>query len=263
MKSYKDKMILITGASSGIGKAFAIGLAERGAHLIITARSESKLNELAANLRNKYNIKVHVIVLDLSKHDGPRMLYENIKKQGLSIDVLINNAGFGKWTEFMDVSYETYQEMINLNINALVGLTHLFVPDLLQKTESGIINIASTGSFQAVPYIAVYCASKAFVLSFSEALYGEYSKTGLSVLALCPGNTASEFQSIANANVNGLRIDTAETVVENGLNALLKRKSYKIVGLDNYISALSTRILPRKLLIKIVGNMMGSRVKKK
>lgn len=261
MKNLKGKTALVTGASSGIGKAFAIELAKKGVHLIITARSENKLQQLADEIRSEYNVEVQVIPGDLSLKDTPELIFKTVTEKGWEPDILVNNAGFGKWSGFLDTGRETYDEMLMLNINALVKLTHLFIPAMLKNKAGGVINIASTGAFQPCPYIAVYCASKAFVLSFSEALYGEYHQKGVTVTVVCPGNTATGFQETAGADTSGMPSDTPQKVAIEGVEAFMKGKNYKINGVSNYLQSFLPRILPRKTVIGIVGNMMRGRVK--
>lgn len=260
MKSFKGTTALITGASSGIGEAFARGLAARHANLILTARSEDKLDRLAKALSEEHGISVHVIPGDLSREDTPLRLYDQVRDKGLSVALLINNAGFGKWGHFLAEDYKTYQEMLRLNVNSLVALTYLFIPEMLKKGNGGVINVASTAAFQPVPYIATYSASKAFVLSFSEALYGEYQKQGLTILALCPGFTSTNFFAEAHADTSGLSFETPEKVAEAGLNAFSKGQNYHISGTSNYMQSILPRILPRRLAIKVVGNMFKTRV---
>lgn len=257
---FAGSSVLVTGASSGIGEAFARSLAKRGANLILTARSEDKLNLLADELRKTHRVSVHVFSVDLILPDAPQRLFENIKASGLSVDVLVNNAGFGKWAHFLGESMDTYERMLSLNINALVKLTYLCLPDMLAQGKGGVINVASTAAFQPVPYIAVYSASKAFVLSFTEALAGEYREHGIRILALCPGATDTNFNSIANVNTAGTHFATPEAVAEAGLNAYLQDKSYLVQGCKNYLTSLLPRILPRARVIKIVANMFKSKV---
>ena len=260
MKSINGKVALVTGASSGIGKAFAYKLAEMGAILVLTARREDKLKELALKLNTLYKAKVYVFSADLSKKEAPQQLYNQILNSGLTIDLLINNAGYGKWTNFLDETIEEYDDMLELNINAVVKLTHLFIPAMLKKGSGGVINVASTGALQPCPYVGVYCASKSFVLAFSEALYGEYHKKGLTITALCPGNTSTGFQSIAKANTQGMSADLPDTVAEAGIKSLLKGKSFKIVGFANYLTSFVPRFFPRKTVINIVSKMMYKKV---
>lgn len=260
MKTIKNKTAFITGASSGIGEAFAYELAKQGANLILTARSEDKLQVIARKITKEYNVKVTVLTGDLLQKETPQKLYNQIKQAELSVDLLVNNAGFGKWVNFLDESIEDYEDMIEINVNALVKLCHLVLPDMLKKGDCGIINVASTGALQPCPYFAVYCASKSFVLDFSEALQGEYSKHGITITALCPGNTTTGFQSVAKANTKGMAADTPETVAKQGISTLLKNKSFKIVGTANYLQSFLPRVLPRKTMIDIVSKMMNGKV---
>ncbi len=260
MTSFKGTTALITGASSGIGEALAHRLAARGSNLILTARSKDKLNKLAKDLSDKHGITVHVIPGDLSLAETPQHIYDQVKGKGLSVDLLINNAGFGKWGHFLAEENETYQEMIHLNVNSLVGLTHLFIPDMLKKGYGGVINVASTAAFQPVPYIATYSATKSFVLNFSEALWGEYKKQGLTVLALCPGYTSTNFFAEAHADTSGISFETPETVAEAGLNAFLKGKSFYVSGRGNYLNTFLSRLLPREIVVKMVAGMFGKRI---
>lgn len=257
---FEGATVLITGASSGIGEAFAHNLAKRGANLILAARSQDKLGLVADELREKYRISVHVFPMDLILPDAPQQLFERIKASGLSVDVLINNAGFGKWAHFLGESLDTYAQMLSLNIDALVKLTYLCVPDMLAHGKGGVINVASTAAFQPAPYIAVYSASKAFVLSFTEALAGEYQERGVRFLALCPGNTTTNFIATANANTAGMSFATPEKVAEAGLTAFVKGKSYLVHGRMNYLTSLLPRILSRAAVIRVVAGMFKNRV---
>lgn len=260
IKVFEGTTVLVTGASSGIGEAFARNLAKRGAKLILTARSEDKLALIADELREKYRISVHAFPVDLILSDAPQQLFERIKASGLSVDVLVNNAGFGKWAHFLGESLDTYERMLSLNINALVRLTYLCVPDMLAHGKGGVINVASTAAFQPAPYIAIYSASKSFVLSFTEALAGEYRERGVRFMALCPGNTATNFMSTANANTTGMPFATPEEVAEAGLSAFVKGKSYLVHGRMNYLTSLLPRILSRAAVIRVVAGMFKNRV---
>lgn len=259
-KVFEGTTVLVTGASSGIGEAFARSLAKRGANLILAARSEDKLARIADELREKNRISVHVFPVDLILPDAPQHLFERIKASGLSVDVLVNNAGFGKWAHFLGESMDTYDQMLSLNINALVKLTYLCIPDILTHGKGGVINVASTAAFQPVPYIAVYSASKTFVLSFTEALSEEYRGRGICFLALCPGATDTNFNAIAKANTTGMSSDTPEEVAEAGLNAFVKGKSYHVHGRANYLTSLLPRILSRAAVTRIVAGMFKNRV---
>lgn len=260
MKNLTGKTALITGASSGIGEAFAHELAKQGMNLVLTARSHQKLVSLASYLSKTYAIKTYVVAADLTDPKTPQYIYNFLQTNELGIDLLINNAGFGKWTHFLDENDQTYAQMLELNINAVVKLSHLLLPDMLTKGEGGIINVASTGAFQPCPYIAVYAASKAFVLSFSEALYGEYSKKGITVTALCPGNTETGFQKTANADTRSMASESAEAVAKLGLKAFMDDKNFIVTGVSNYFQSFIPRLLPRKKVINIVEKIMFKRI---
>lgn len=261
MEYFKGATVLITGASSGIGKEFAINLASKGVNLIITARSESVLHELAEVLQRKYsNIWVKVIVADLSQAGEAKQLYSDIVAMDLSVDYLINNAGFGKWGTFLGESFETYHKMLMLNINALVELSYLFLPAMIAKNSGGIINVASTAAFQAIPYQGIYAASKAFVLSFSEALSGELLETNVRVMALCPGGTESKFMSVANADTTGMKLHSADVVVKLALMAFVKNRIYMVPGKVNHLMSLVPRLFTRKKSVLIVANMFKDKV---
>ena len=275
MSIFKGKTVLITGASSGIGRAFAQKFAALGANLIITARSVERLTEVANHARDAFGCKVNVIGIDLSKASAASQLMMEIRKRQLSVDILVNNAGFGKWSEFLSVDATTYQQMLQLNINAVVELTQLVLPEMLAKGSGGIINVASTAAFVPVPYSAVYSATKAFVLSFSEALYGEYHSRGIQITALCPGGTETQFSDVARsidraeekgpvlrpAGTKTAIMDSPEFVAEVGINAFSIGKPYVISGRKNYLTPLMARILPRKTVINAVGNMFKSLAK--
>jgi uncharacterized protein len=260
-KVFDGVTVLVTGASSGIGEALARNLAKRGASIVLTARSEDKLARIADEFREKYGIAVHAFPVDLVMPGAPQELFERIKASGLTIDVLINNAGFGKWTHFLGESLDTYERMLALNIDALVKLTFLYIPEIVARGKGGVINVASSAAFQPIPYQAVYAASKSFVLSFTEALAGEYRQRGVRFLALCPGNTATNFMSTANADTTGMPFSTPEEVAEAGLNAFAKGKSYHIHGRANYLTSLLPRVLSRDAVIKIVAGMFKNRVR--
>lgn len=256
MDRYQNKTILITGASSGIGQAFARLLADESANLILTARSEKKLQELASELSDKNGIGTHVFPGDLSLQQTPANLFKQIQKAGLTVDVVINNAGFGKWGHFESVDRATYQEMCNLNINAVVALTHLFLPGMLQKGDGGFINVASTAAFQPVSFLAMYSATKSFVLYFSEALWAEYKDKGITVTCLCPGATESNFHQRANANPDKLKsLEPAEKVAKLGLKAFLKGRPTVISGFKNYLLANTIRFVPRKRVAQVTAGM--------
>lgn len=252
MNNISGKTVLITGASSGIGRSFAYQCAQKWAHLIIVSRTESVLLDMAWDIHSKYSVSVEVIVGDLSQKETPQMIFDEVEKRGLSVDILVNNAGFGKWVSFLSQKVETYQEMITLNIASLVTLTHLFLPKMLEKKSGGIINVASIAAFFPCPYISVYGATKAFVLSFTEALAGEYNESGVKIMALCPGNTETGFQKIAQVDLKGEMVESADQVVKNALGAYEKGKIFIVSGWSNKILTSLPRFLSRSWILKII-----------
>ncbi len=257
MSEWKHKTVLITGASYGIGEAFAKRLAADGAQLILTARSQERLETLAAQLRSQHGVAVKLICADLANATGAREIFEEVERANLSVDLLINNAGFGALGEFAELSLPRQLEMIQVNVTALVELTHLFLQPMQARRSGAILNVASTAAFQAIPYFAVYAATKAFVLSFSEALREECQPYDIRVLALCPGSTATNFQEVAGSQrINGPRFtQTSEQVVEAGLTALAQGRSFVISGLTNKVQTHLERFVPRAMVTKMAGKI--------
>jgi short-subunit dehydrogenase len=256
-----NSTILVTGASSGIGKEFSKQLAARGANLILTARTHNDLVALANELESKHkNIWVKVIPANLTDKEAPKRLYDSITNMGLSVEYLVNSAGFGKFNEFSGESFNTYQNMLTLNITALVELVHLCLPSMKAKNNGGIINVASTGSFQPLPYQAVYGASKSFVLSFSEALSGELLDSNVRVMALCPGATESRFMKEANANTSDMTLAPANKVVDTALKAFDNNKMVIVTGYSNYFGSLIPRFISRKAAVKVIVKMFKENV---
>ncbi len=252
------KIALITGASSGIGKALAENFAQDGYDVILAARSVSKMESQAADLKDRYNITATVIAADLESSAGATKLYEEIENRGFRLSALANNAGYGTFGEFKDSTLQSELAMMQINMNTVVVLTKLFMPDLL-ATKGKIINTASTAAFQPGPYMAVYYATKAFVLSFSEAIAAELEGTGVTVTALCPGPTASGFQDKADMHASALvknkNLPTAETVSALGYRAMQRGQRVYIPGLINWLMVQSLRFTPRSLVTKIVKAM--------
>jgi len=259
MKLQKGRRALVTGASSGIGLAFAEALAARGLDLVLVARSADKLHDLATRLVRDHHVQVEVLVFDLGQPGAPRKVFDGVRNRGWNIDLLVNNAGFGKWGEFLDFDEATYSSMVQLNVSALVELCRLFLPGLLQNHGLGIINVGSTASLIPVPYAGVYSATKAFVLYFTESLYGEYASKGLHFLTLCPSGTATGFAEVANPEVARKRGSFGAApalVVADALSAFERGKTYVVSTRDNYFStAILPRWLTRKTVIGIVGNV--------
>lgn len=263
--TFKDKTVLVTGASSGIGLAMAEDLAKRGANLILTARSEDKLQEVATLVR-KIGREAYVFTSDLSVPNSAEDLFNSINKAGLSVDLLINNAGYGRWGKFTSFNRMDYAKMIQLNITSLTDLCHLFIADMVKKGSGGIINVGSMASFGPVPYANVYSSTKAYVLNFTEALRFEYEEKGVQIMALCPGGTQSNFatnatdkskavQERANKMERSNNYLSAEAVAEECLNAFLKDKMYVITGRRNKIMHAIGRHLSRKRMLNLTGNM--------
>jgi short-subunit dehydrogenase len=252
------KTALITGASSGIGTAFAQELAMRQINLILVARSQNKLYQLAEKLQHQVPIKVEVIVQDLTEQQAAKKVYDTITEKGLNVDFLVNNAGVGDYGAFTQRELSRQAEMIQLNIVALVELTYLFLSEMQQRGTGNIINVASIAGFQPLPYLSVYAATKAFVLSFSEALWAENKGRNINILALCPGPTDSNFFEAADfpdsfTNKNNGSLTSAKEVVKDALEALENRKSNTVPGgLSNQFIVNSSRFLPRELLINVI-----------
>jgi len=254
--SASHPVALITGASAGIGLEFALRLAERGYDLILVARRRDLLDELAARLRAaRADIRAEVIAADLSGAAAPANVAAEVARFGLSVDLLVNNAGFGTHGHFEALSPEREHEEIALNVDALVALTHAFLPAMLERGRGGVINVASTAAFQPVPYMAVYAATKAFVRSFSEALYDEVHARGVHVLALCPGPTATEFFDTAVAAPRG-PIRTVRDVVTTALRAYDAGVPVAIDGWNNQLLIASSYLIPRRWATRIAGRLM-------
>src|SRR5438128_4719499 len=254
---------LITGASSGIGEAFARKLATEGHDLLLVARSEDKLIALCNELGRGQNIRAQYVAIDLSDHDAPARLLAETVERNLEIDFLINNAGFGSMGDFAKLDLELELKMIDLNVRSLVELTHRFLQPMRERRRGSIINVASTAGFQAVPFMATYAATKAFVLSFSEALWEENRPYGIRVMALCPGVTETNFFEASRMQRPPARISqTAEEVVETALRALRRGKSSVISGWTNFFMVESERLVPRSLILRAAGAVLRSHTEK-
>jgi short-subunit dehydrogenase len=252
---------LITGASSGIGEAFARKLAARGHNLLLVARSEDKLITLCNELGRIKSIHAQYVAIDLSPSGAPARLFEETQKRGLAVDLLINNAGFGSMGDFTKLDRARELNMIDLNIRALVELTHRFLVPMRERKSGAIINVASTAGFQPVPFMASYAATKAFVLSFSEALWEENRPYGIKVMALCPGVTETNFFAASQMQKPPARItQTAEDVVDTALRGLKRGRSHIISGLPNYLMVQSERLVPRSLIARMAGAVLRKSV---
>ena len=248
---------LITGASSGIGEVFARRLAARGRNVLLVARSEEKLGTLCNELGRSNSIRAQHVALDLSLPESPARLFEETEKRGLSIDLLVNNAGFGSFGDFAKADQARELNMIDLNVKALVELTSRFLQPMRERKQGAIINVASTAAFQGVPFMATYAATKAFVLSFSEALWEENRPHGIKVMALCPGVTETNFFEAAHGQKPPARASqTPEEVVDTALRGLARGKSHIISGWINRAMTESERLVPRSLVTRMAGRMM-------
>jgi uncharacterized protein len=248
---------LITGASSGIGEVFARRLAARGRNVLLVARSEDKLVTLCNELGRASSVRAQYVAMDLSKPDSPAALFEEAQKRGLIVDMLINNAGFGSFGDFTKLELERELNMIDLNIKSLVDLTYRFLIPMRERKQGSIINVASTAGFQAVPFMTTYAATKAFVLSFSEALWEENRPYGIKVMALCPGVTETNFFEAARGKKPPARVaQTPEDVVDTALRALARGKSHIISGWTNRAMTEAERLVPRSLVTRMAGRMM-------
>jgi uncharacterized protein len=253
---------LVTGASAGLGRELARLAAKDGHDLVLVARRKERLEELAAELTSAHGVQVAVIAADLSDQAAPVDVAERLFAAGTRIDFLINNAGFGTCGPFSQAVLDREVEMIHLNIRALVQLTHLFLPEMLARKSGRILNVASVAGFVPGPYMATYYASKAFVLSFTEALAAELLGTGVTITASCPGPTETEFGAVAgNAKSKLFQRHVAEAapVALHAYQAMMAGKVVAIPGLMNKLIAQSTRIAPRVWLRAIAAHLNRKR----
>lgn len=246
---------LITGASNGIGLELARIHASKGDNLVLVARNYNRLIELKSELESKYSISVLAVEKDLSNTNAAYELFSETTEKKIEINYLINNAGFGDFGMFADSKLEKQLQMINLNILALTTLTRLYLPQMIKRGSGKIMNVASTAAFQPGPTMAVYYATKAYVLHFSEAIANELKGTGVSVTALCPGATESGFQAAADMHesklVKGKKLPSSKEVALYGYKSMMNNKSVAIHGFRNYIMANSVRFAPRSAVVKI------------
>jgi hypothetical protein len=257
-----NKTALVTGSSNGIGYEFARVLAANGDNLVLVARTKSKLDEIKKELEGKYKVIVYTIGKDLSLPGAAQEAYDELKSHNITVDYLINNAGFGDFGLFAESDWQKQEQMINLNITALTHLTRLFLPGMIMKKSGKILNLASTASFQPGPTMSVYFASKAFVLSFSEAINNEVKEHGITVTALCPGSTESGFQAISMGSGKLLKerkIPSSREVAEFGYKAMMKGKAVAIQGFMNTIMANAVRFAPRSLVVRMARRIQSKK----
>lgn len=255
----QGRTALITGASGGIGYELAKLFAQDGYNLVLVARSEQKLLQIAQDFTSQYEIKVEIIVKDLALPSAPTEIFTKLQHAGIKVDVLVNNAGFGSYGFFHETDLASELELLQVNIVGLTHLTKLFLPEMVQQGFGKVLNVSSGAAFQPGPLMAVYFASKAYVLSFSEAIANELEGTGVSVTALCPGPTTSGFQSRAamaeSKLVRGQKIMDATTVAKIGYRGLMSNKTVVIPGIKNKLLAEAVRFTPRKLVVNISRSM--------
>ncbi len=256
------KCTLITGASSGIGEAFARRLAAEKHNLVLAARSEKKLHQICDELMLEHGITAHYVALDLTEPKADLQLFNETERHGMEVEWLINNAGFGSMGDFARLELKDELAMIDLNITAVVALTHRFLPPMRARKSGVIINVASTASFQPVPFMATYAATKAFVRSFSEAIAEENRLFNITVTALCPGPTETNFFDAANIGTNvkdaflKKGMQTSEEVVKAGLNAVKNGSASVISGWTNYLTTRFGIFVPDSLITRIVGSVL-------
>ncbi|BAZ23401.1 short-chain dehydrogenase/reductase SDR [Kalymmatonema gypsitolerans NIES-4073] len=262
-QDHRQQTALITGASGGIGYELAKLFAHDGYNLVLVARSGQKLAEIADDFKQKFGIGVKVIAKDLSIPTAPDEIFQQLQQEAIKVDVLVNNAGFASYGFFHEIDLAPEVQMMQVNMVCLTHLTKLFLKDMVKQGFGRILNVASTAAFQPGPLMAVYYATKAYVLSFSEAIANELEGTGVTVTALCPGPTESGFQQRAAMEnsklVSGQKIMDAETVAQIGYRALLQGKTVVIPGVKNKILAETVRFTPRKLVTKLVRSMQESK----
>ncbi|MGI8617478.1 MAG: SDR family NAD(P)-dependent oxidoreductase [Gemmatimonadaceae bacterium] len=262
-KGTARKTVLITGGSGGIGLELAKVFARNGYDLVLVARNRDTLEAAAGVIEGKFAVTAHVYASDLTRPDSPEQIFDFLKNEQIPIEILVNNAGFGLGGEFADTDVQRELDMIQVNISALTHLTKLFLPPMIKRRSGKILHVASTAAFQAGPLMAVYYATKAYVVSFSEAIAEELRDTGVTVSALCPGPTKTGFADAAEMGNSRLftafGVADAADVAEYGYESLMKGKRLAIHGLRNKIVAQSNRLAPRALSAKLARMAQESR----
>ncbi len=249
LKEKYGSTALITGASSGIGKAFAYTFAKEGLDLILVARRKTVLEQIASDLSRLYGVRVHVIEQDLSQREAASRIYETVQSAGLEVDILVNNAGLGLHSPFLEMSPEQVEAMMTLNASTPVALTHPFLADMKERGRGAVIIVSSAVGQAPIPNWALYSATKSFLTVFAESLYGECQGTGVDILAVLPGDTTTEFRTAGGLdNRFPVPVRTPEQVVRTALRALGRQPSV-VDGLFNFGYVLFARLAPRKWLI--------------
>lgn len=251
LDSYADRWAVVTGASSGIGAEFARRLAARGMHLVLCARRQELMEQLAADLHTRHGTRCEIIAADLSGADVPRAVLETIATRGIEVELLVNCAGFAVTGDPSSLETARLMDMVRVNVGALTELTYGVLPAMLERGHGGIINVASVAAFQPVAYMAAYAATKSYVLHLSEALWAECRDRGVTVTALCPGITRTEFFEVAGVAgwLRKYRSQTPEQVVKAALKGLEKRRQYVVSGWKNYWLSLGPRLATRRVVV--------------
>lgn len=253
------KRVLITGPTSGIGHELARCFAENEFELILVSRSEKKLQTLAKELKDDYNVKSIIVIADLTKRTSPKKVFKTVTDKELTVDILVNNAGYGSYGQFRDLDLDNEVDMIDLNVTSLVEMTGLFLPHII-KRKGKILNVASTAAFQPIPLMATYAATKAFVLSFTEALTNELSDTSVTVTALCPGPTRTNFDKAAHMEKTGLfkgpGVMDADAVARKAYDALMEGRGVVVTGVANRAGTILSQVLPGSSSASIAKKVM-------
>ena len=254
---WRGKWALITGASAGIGRSLAEQLAAAGAHLVLTARRTDRLQQLAADLSAKNGVQIEIFPADLTRPEAPAEIFAFTNQKSREIELLVNNAGFGAFGYIHDIPEPRLLEMVQVNCSAVVHLTRLYAPAMVQRRHGDILIVASTAAFQAVPFNSAYAATKAFDLIFAEGIAEELRPFGVNVCALCPGPTTTEFQRVAQQPDRAFKVaETADKVARTGLEALASGKTHVISGAMNRLMMEAERLAPRRFVAKAAAKMM-------
>ncbi len=260
MSGANSETVLVTGASSGIGRELAKCFAAEGSRLVLTARHTEALQSLANELRRTHQVEALVLTGDLARPETPERIFRELQGRGIVVDVLVNNAGFGVWGKFAELALSRQLEMVQVNITSLAQLTGLFLPGMAQRRRGGILNVASVAGFLPGPGMAVYYATKAWVLSFTEALAEELTGASVTVTALCPGPTATNFGNVAGADktrmVRLARMSAAAVAV-CGHRAFRKKQVLAVPGMRNRLLIFLARLAPRSIIRKTAGKFNG------
>jgi short-subunit dehydrogenase len=255
--------VLITGATGGIGYSLAKVFARENYNLVLAARNQEKLNQIKNKLEREHDIKVKTISIDLIKPTAANEIFEELTKDNIIVDILVNNAGYGDYGLFSEANWERQYNLVQLNIQALMHMTHLFMKPMLQRKKGKILNVASIAAFQPGAYWASYAASKAYVLSFTEALSEEYKNSGVTFFALCPGPTKTGFEEGANMEGSQLfekmKVATADQVAEFGYKKLMQGRVVAIHGMRNKFLVFASKFAPRALTRKVTAGLHGNK----